>query len=146
MFLVLQLAPSAAVLWFVVLGKGIALPRGSTLLWVLALGWLNPGVSYPLSMMGLVHACASVASLMWAAEPVFIIILAWQFLRERISLPMMGLTAVATFDVYLASGVGSDVLRAGLLVLSPWPAIHDGQSNGQFSQPDSGFRQTVWSG
>ena len=110
LFLVLQLAPSAAALWLFTLGRRIPLPRGVTLLWILVLGWLNPGLSYTLSMFGLVHASASVASLMWAAEPIFIVVLAWWFLREQISLPTIMLTTAATCGVYLASGIGAEMV------------------------------------
>jgi drug/metabolite transporter (DMT)-like permease len=76
----------------------------------MVLGWLNPGLSYSLSMLGLVHATASVATLMWAAEPALIVMLAWLVLRERVNAKMVILTASAALGVYFASGLASQGL------------------------------------
>jgi drug/metabolite transporter (DMT)-like permease len=107
LFLIIQLAPSAAILWLITWHRNVSLPRGRTLLAVIALGWLNPGVSYTLSMLGLVHTTASVATLMWAAEPALIIALAWVVLRENITLAMIALTATAAVGVTFASGIAA---------------------------------------
>lgn len=107
LFLIIQLTPSAAILWVITASRKVTLPRGRMLLAVLALGWLNPGVSYTLSMLGLVHTTASAATLMWAAEPALIIVLAWIFLRENITLKTIGLTAAAAAGVIFASGIAS---------------------------------------
>jgi len=107
LFLIMQLFPSVAILWLVTWSKNISLPKGRTLLVVLALGLLNPGVSYTLSMLGLVHTTASVATLMWAAEPALIIALAWIVLRENVSASMIGLTGTAVIGVYLASDIAA---------------------------------------
>jgi drug/metabolite transporter (DMT)-like permease len=107
LFLIIQLAPSAAILWTVTMLKGARLPSGRTLAVVILLGWLNPGLSYMLSMLGLVHATASVATLMWAAEPALIVLLARLFLREQFGIVPIGLTAAAALGVYFASGVAT---------------------------------------
>ena len=52
-FLIIQLAPSVSVLWLLVLAKGMRPVPWRTLLPLAALGWLNPGLSYTLSMLGL---------------------------------------------------------------------------------------------
>ncbi|MGE0240632.1 MAG: DMT family transporter [Parvibaculaceae bacterium] len=107
LFLIIQLAPSAAILWLVILSKGARLPGGRTLLIVIVLGWLNPGLAYMLSMLGLVHATASVATLVWAAEPALIILLAALFLKEDVGFRLVGLTAAAALGVYFASGMAT---------------------------------------
>jgi drug/metabolite transporter (DMT)-like permease len=124
LFLIIQLVPSVAILWLVTLSKRTSLPRGRTLIIVLTLGWLNPGVSYTLSMLGLVHTTASVATLMWAAEPALIIALAWLVLRENVSTSMIGLTVTAAIGVYFAShiaaqgfSIGSQAYGAALILL-----------------------------
>jgi drug/metabolite transporter (DMT)-like permease len=124
LFLIIQLAPSAVMLWAVTLFRGVRLPQGHTLFIVIGLGLLNPGLSYMLSMLGLVQASASVATLMWAAEPALIIMLAWLFAKEKITFPVIGLTATAALGVCLASGILSEGLTlegqthgAGLILL-----------------------------
>jgi drug/metabolite transporter (DMT)-like permease len=105
LFLIIQLAPSAAVLWIIALGKGARVPSGRILIIIVVLGWLNPGLAYMFSMLGLVHATASVATLIWAAEPALIIVFAALFLKEEISLGLIGFTAAAALGVYFASGM-----------------------------------------
>jgi drug/metabolite transporter (DMT)-like permease len=110
LFLIIQLVPSALALWIVTVSLCAPLPKGRMLFYVIWLGWLNPGLSYMLSMLGLVHTSASVATLMWAAEPALIALLAWLVLHEKISLVMIALTASAAVGVYLASGLASQGL------------------------------------
>jgi drug/metabolite transporter (DMT)-like permease len=50
-----------------------------------ALGLLNPGVSYALSLLGLAHITASLSVLLWTVEPLLILALARWLLRERIT-------------------------------------------------------------
>ena len=74
--LVIQLVPSAVVLWVAVLLSGLRLPRASPLVPVVMLGLLNPGISYTLSLMGLARISASVSTLLWAAEPLMVLAIA----------------------------------------------------------------------
>ncbi len=106
LFLVIQLAPSVLVLWIAVAASGVHPASLRGLLPILVLGWLNPGLAYTFSMLGLVHTSASIATLIWAAEPSLIVFLAWALLRERISVGLLGLTASAAAGVLLASGIG----------------------------------------
>jgi drug/metabolite transporter (DMT)-like permease len=110
LFLIIQLAPSVAVLWAAVVRNGTSLPVGRVLFVIVLLGWLNPGVSYTLSMLGLAHTSASVATLMWATEPALIVMLAWLALREQVSFPIAILTATAAIGVYFASGMATQGL------------------------------------
>jgi drug/metabolite transporter (DMT)-like permease len=54
---------------------------------------LNPGIAYALSLNGLVSITASLAVLLWALEPILILILASVFLGERITRTFIALTA-----------------------------------------------------
>jgi len=78
------------------------------LLPLVALGWLNPGLSYTLSMLGLTRTTASVATLLWAAEPALIVGMAWVVLREPLTGRLVALTATAACGVLLVSGVVVD--------------------------------------
>jgi len=64
------------------------------------LGVLNPGLSYALGLLGLVSITASLAVLIWALEPLLILLLAGWFLRERLGPGLIALSLVA------AAGVG----------------------------------------
>lgn len=108
-FLILQLAPSVLVLWLVLLATRRPWVARRDLPAILVLGWLNPGLAYTLSMLGLARTSASVAMLLWAAEPVMIIVLAWLFLRERLRPGLVGLAILAAGGVLLVS----DVLALG---------------------------------
>lgn len=110
-FLLIQLVPSVCVLWAVVLSTrtSLSLP----VLPLAALGVLNPGVSYTLSMLGLSATTASVATLLWAAEPALIVLVAWLLRVERVSPRFLIATVAAAGGVVLVSGLieGGD-LRA----------------------------------
>jgi len=59
------------------------------------LGLLNPGLSYALGLIGLVGISASAAVLLWALEPIAILVLAVVFLRERVTGRLVALSALA---------------------------------------------------
>lgn len=105
--LVLQLSPSVAVLWLLVLVKGVEPTPVRTLLPIALLGLLNPGWSYTLNMFGLAQTPASVATLLWAAEPILILGLAWAVLGERLTGRLVAMMMVATCGVFLVSGLAS---------------------------------------
>lgn len=112
--LVIQLTPSVVVLWFLVLAKGIPPVRLRVLLSLASIGWLNPGISYTLSMLGLTRTTASVTTLLWAAEPALIVAMAWVMLREAITARLLAVTATAACGVLLVSGlVGKSDPMAG---------------------------------
>jgi drug/metabolite transporter (DMT)-like permease len=79
------------------------------------LGLLNPGLSYTLSMLGLAKTTASVATLLWAAEPALIIATAWLLLQETITARFLIATAIAACGVLLVSGIadGSQAVDPG---------------------------------
>ncbi|MGZ4739048.1 MAG: DMT family transporter [Ilumatobacteraceae bacterium] len=66
-----------------------------------ALGVLNPGLAYALSLAGLVRITASMSVLLWAIEPVLILGLAYLIIGERISGLLGFCAAVALTGVVL---------------------------------------------
>ncbi len=101
--LFLQLAPSAAALWSVMLLSRVRLPRVSLLAPIVMLGLLNPGVAYTFSLMGLSRVSASVTTLLWASEPLMILLLAAGLLREPVSWRLSSFMAVGAFGVVLVA-------------------------------------------
>jgi hypothetical protein len=84
--LVVQLAPSVLLLWFLTILKGGLRPRRRSLAPLALIGVLNPGLAYTLSMLGLTRTTANDATLVWAAEPIVIVALAWLLLlREPVT-------------------------------------------------------------
>lgn len=103
--LALQLAVSSAFLWVIVLARRAPLPRGRAGLRLAGLGLLNPGLAYTFSLLGLARSSASVSALLWAAEPILILGLAWPMLGERPQRRLLGLAALAISGVLLVAGV-----------------------------------------
>ncbi len=91
----IQLAISVAFLRFVARRRGDRLPSGSAGRRLAMLGALNPGLAYALSLLGLAQITASLSVLLWALEPVLILLLAWLVLRERVGSSLVVLSAVA---------------------------------------------------
>lgn len=77
------------------------------------LGLLNPGLAYALSLIGLTQITASLSVLIWAGEPVLILLLATALLGERPSRLLLGVSAVAIGGIVLVS---YDPASAGGLV------------------------------
>ena len=96
-----QLAASCAFLLV------IALVRREPFVWtppvrrLAALGILNPGIAYALGLIGLTTITASMSVLLWALEPVVIMLLAALVLREHIPLGLAAGVAVAIAGVLL---------------------------------------------
>jgi drug/metabolite transporter (DMT)-like permease len=72
-----------------------------------ALGILNPGVSYALGLAGLSLITASLSVVLWATEPLMILILAAWILREEVTVGLV-LTLLAAM-----LGVGLVIVGAG---------------------------------
>ncbi len=105
-FLIAQLAPSVLVLWALVFAARSPTAPRRALLPIVLLGCLNPGLSYTLSVVGLSLTSASVASLLWAAEPALIVAMAWVLIGERLSVTVVAIIATAAFGVLMVSGLG----------------------------------------
>lgn len=83
------------------------------------LGWpgvLNPGISYALSLAGLALITASLSVLLWAVEPLLIVLLARVALGERIS-PTVAAALVVAFGGVLLVVVESGSAGAPLGVV-----------------------------
>jgi probable blue pigment (indigoidine) exporter len=93
--LVVQLTVSVAFLGAVAIRRGEGLPRGREGALLGRLGLLNPGLAYALSLLGLTQVSASLSVLLWAAEPVLILVLAVLLLRERPGAALVVPSAVA---------------------------------------------------
>jgi drug/metabolite transporter (DMT)-like permease len=83
--LVLELAASVVLLLVMVTIRGIRLHWTSNLRKLALLGVLNPGFSYALALLGLASISASLSVLLWATEPLIILLLAALLLRERVA-------------------------------------------------------------
>jgi probable blue pigment (indigoidine) exporter len=117
--LAVQLASSLAVLIALMWRQGIALRGGGPPL-LGRLGLLNPGVAYALGLLGLTTITASVSVLLWALEPLMILLLAAAFLRERITAGLILLSVVAVAGillvVYEPTAIGGQVVGVALTV------------------------------
>lgn len=103
--LTLQLAASVVALWIVVAVKRAPLPSARHLIPLLALGLLNPGVAYSLSLMGLARVSASMTTLLWASEPLLIVPLAALLLREAVTWRFVAVLALGLLGVALVVGL-----------------------------------------
>ena len=96
-----QLAASCTLLLF------LTLARRESFTWTLpmrrltALGVLNPGIAYALGLVGLTTITASMSVLLWALEPVVILLLAALVLREQIPAGLAAGLAVALTGVLI---------------------------------------------
>jgi probable blue pigment (indigoidine) exporter len=116
-----QLAVSCAFLLVV----GFA--RREPLIWtpplrrLAALGVLNPGIAYALGLIGLTTITASMSVLLWALEPVVILLLAALVLREQISPALAVTVAVAIAGALLVvyqPGASGDAVGITLTLVS----------------------------
>ncbi len=104
----IELAVSVAVLLTATAVTGdrtLPVTNRAALIW---LGVLNPGLSYALSLAGLARITASTSTLLWATEPVLILLLAWLLLRQRPTRAMFVCAGVAL------GGVALVVARPGI--------------------------------
>lgn len=116
--LVIQLASSVVVLTLVrSTQRRPSGPRPA--LRLRALGILNPGAAYLLSLAGLTTITVGLSVLLWALEPVFIVGLAWLVFDHRLTARAASLMALAVGGAAVvgAAGVGSaDVIGVSLTV------------------------------
>jgi probable blue pigment (indigoidine) exporter len=120
----IQLATSVAFLLVLTRLRGERMPAGREGRLLGRLGLLNPGLAYALSLIGLTQITASLAVLLWASEPIFILGLAALVLGERVGLPILAASAVAILGLLLVvfdpaatgSAVGIALTVAGVVV------------------------------
>lgn len=113
--LVIQLTVSVTFLWALVLALRVPLKFQRELVRLGVAGWLNPGLAYTFGLIGLTMTTASMSSLIWAAEPVLILGLAWLFLGDRLTPSLAGLSAVAAAGAVMVIGSGSTSGDGGTL-------------------------------
>jgi hypothetical protein len=75
--------------------------RGPGLVKLTPLGVLNPGLAYALGLLGLETVSASMSVLLWATEPVLIMVLAVLVLREQVAAATVTAVAAALLGVLL---------------------------------------------
>ncbi len=94
--------------------KGLTLPRPSQLLSLGSIGILEPGLSYILSIQGLMLTTASNASLIGALEPIVTIFLACLLLREGFdrSKAMIAILSIVGVCLISAPASGGPILAA----------------------------------
>lgn len=114
----IQLAISVAFLLVATVRRGEHLPAGSRGRRLAMLGVLNPGLAYALSLLGLAQITASLSVLLWALEPVLILLLAWLVLRERLGTSLVVLSAVAVGGLVLYEPTASGALVGVLLTVA----------------------------
>jgi drug/metabolite transporter (DMT)-like permease len=95
------------------------------------LGLLNPGLAYALSLLGLTGITASLAVLLWAGEPILILLLAAAVLGDRIGPAIVvstiaavgGLALVVLDPAASGSALGIGLTVAGVVVCAVYTVL-----------------------
>lgn len=117
--LAVELAASALLLLLAMLLLRVRLTSSPTMVMLAFLGVLNPGLAYALGLLGLVSITASMSVLLWATEPILIMLLAVLVLRERVALATTAAVATALVGVLLViyrPGASGDAMGVALTV------------------------------
>jgi probable blue pigment (indigoidine) exporter len=117
--LAIELAASSLLLGLGTFALGVRLAWSANLGRLAVLGILNPGFAYALGLLGLVTIDASMSVLLWATEPILIMMLAVLLLRERVAAATVGAVAVALIGVLLVlyrPGASGDAMGIALTV------------------------------
>jgi probable blue pigment (indigoidine) exporter len=117
--LVVELAASVGLLSLAAASGRAPVTRSRTMVKLAVLGLLNPGLAYALGLLGLVRITASMSVMLWATEPILIIVFAVLFLRERIALATATAVAAAMVGVLLViyrPGASGDAAGVALTV------------------------------
>ena len=117
--LAIELVASSLLLWLGTLVLGLRLTWSAALRRLAVLGILNPGFAYALGLLGLVTIDASMSVLLWATEPILIMLLAVLLLRERVAAATVVAVAVALIGVLLVlyrPGASGDAIGIALTI------------------------------
>lgn len=128
--LAIQLGSSVLVLATLMRWRGVPLRDPATPPILGRLGLLNPGAAYGLSLLGLASISVSLSVLLWALEPLLILVLATILLRERVGpavlllsgIAIAGLVAVAQ-PAMSASPVGVLLTLAGVVCCAVYTIV-----------------------
>jgi len=129
--LAIQLAISVVVLAVVLRLRGERMPGDRAGRILSRLGLLNPGIAYALSLVGLTTISASLAVLLWALEPVLIVLLAAAVLGERLGRTILMASAAAITGLILVvaepsmrgSAVGIGLTVAGVVACAAYTVL-----------------------
>ena len=117
--LAVELTASALLLLFATLLSGVRVTSSPAMVKLAVLGILNPGLAYALGLLGLVSITASMSVLLWATEPILIMLLAVLVLRERIAPATAMAVAAAMVGVLLViyrPGASGDAIGVALTI------------------------------
>jgi drug/metabolite transporter (DMT)-like permease len=114
--LVVQLVISVSFLWILVFAQRLQLPQRREIVRLGGIGILNPGLAYTFGLLGLTRTTASMSSLLWAAEPILILVLAWLILRERLTRTLIAVSLLAMSGVVLVAGIDVATEQTSLLL------------------------------
>ena len=130
--LTVELGAAAAALWITLLVRGYRPPTS----WrrVVVLGLLEPAAAYLAETVGLDRTSASNGAVLLGFESVFVVILAFLFLRERISpavyaavaLALVGLVALEGGSWLTGPGTGDLLVLAGALSAAGYTIVARG--------------------
>ena len=114
--LVLQLTVSVIFLWAIVAMQRLRLPQRRDIVRLGGIGILNPGLAYTFGLLGLSRTTASMSTLLWAAEPILILVMAWLILREHLTRMLVAFSLLAITGVVLVAGIDVGVDQTSLLL------------------------------
>jgi drug/metabolite transporter (DMT)-like permease len=109
---VVQLAASSAFLWAIVLARGQRPAFDRRTARLALTGLLEPGLATTFAVLGLKLTTASMTSLIFAAQPALVVLLAGWLLGERLTRPLLVLALLAALGVGLVAG--TDVSAGGI--------------------------------
>jgi drug/metabolite transporter (DMT)-like permease len=113
--LVLQLTVSIVFLWAIVVVQRLRMPGRSDIVRLGGIGILNPGLAYTFGLLGLSQTTASMSTLLWAAEPILILGLAWLILCERLTRTLLAFSLLAITGVVLVARIDVSANQTSLL-------------------------------
>jgi drug/metabolite transporter (DMT)-like permease len=114
--LLIQLICSNAFLWAIVKVQRIPLPSFPKAIDAGLPGLLQPGLAFIAGIIGLSLSTASMEALIWSAESLMIMGLAWLILGERIKVSLIALSGLGVLGVVLVSVVGATTMGTGALL------------------------------
>lgn len=118
-----QLCASVVVLWLVSYKQMRVLSVGKHWLPLMGIGIINPGLGFLFALLALNYTSASMASLIWATQPILILVLAWFVLGERPNMKLLlccclAIAGAVVIAVSAASSGNATLLGNALALLS----------------------------